>query len=70
MWGKADETEYFPKSGLGATVVAVKSERETEKSLTGVVRGEKHGWRIASQTLEPGKVSGVYASMRLDWRTR
>jgi hypothetical protein len=30
MWGKADETEYFPSFGLGATVVAVQSERETK----------------------------------------
>jgi hypothetical protein len=41
--------------GLGATVVADQSETGNQKSLTGFVRGEKHGWRIASQTLKQGK---------------
>jgi small subunit ribosomal protein S12 len=34
-----------------------------------LVRGKKHGWRIAGQNPESGKVkSGVYASARLYWR--
>jgi small subunit ribosomal protein S12 len=55
--------------GLGATVVAVQSERETEKSLAGFVCGEKHGWRIAGQTLIQGKSKRPrYVPARLHWR--
>ena len=65
MWGKADETEYLPKTfGLDATVVAV-SLNGKPKTLAAVVRGEKHGWHTASQTLHPGKSSQAYVSTRL-----
>ena len=55
MWGKADETEYFPSFGLGATVVADQSERENLQSLAALMRREKYGWQIASQPLMQGK---------------
>jgi small subunit ribosomal protein S12 len=52
--------------GPGATVVAVQAERETEKYLAGFVCGEKHGWRIATQTLSQGKSKRRrFASARL-----
>jgi hypothetical protein len=56
MQGTADETEYFPGFGLGATVVAVQSERENLQSLAALMRGEKYGWQIASQPLMQGKL--------------
>jgi small subunit ribosomal protein S12 len=53
MRDKADETEHLPSFlGLAPPSSLISLNR---KSLAGFVRGEKHGWWIASQTLSQGK---------------
>jgi small subunit ribosomal protein S12 len=58
MWGKADETEYLPildfGFGLGATVVADQSDRETE-NLSPNLCAARSMAGVASQTLNQGK---------------
>jgi len=62
MQGSADETEYLPDLGRGATVVSV-SPNGKQKSSARSLRGGKHGWRLAIQTLKSGKDQA--ASFRL-----
>jgi hypothetical protein len=65
MWGKADETEHLPgfDSGL-APPSSLISLNGKPKISHRVVRGEKHGWPIASQTLSQGKVKAASVCRR------
>jgi len=59
MRGSADETECLPV-GLGATVGSVSPSVRTIFRLS--LRGGKHGWRIAIQTLNQGKMKRCHSA--------